>query len=303
MRRAASVVALAGCALAVSACATSRPRSVPPDGFTRSDLYMERHGFRVTGKSYGTIQRVYVTGSGSRVILLHELPGLREGDVLLGEELGKYFEVHVPLMFGTAGQDDASLGVREACDDWPFHGTQFHCRKADTTHPIFPNLEQLVADTCGDPAIKCGIVGMCLTGTMPLSLVTGSPETVVSLVLAQPTLPVTPKWWSGALDISDAEIDKALQTATTRGMSILLTRFEHDHDTRHAAFERLGRKIDAVKSRGKGIDFKPYEMPGHGHSTLIPDTEDNAVESELTFKLLLDSLQKKLPLRSAVAGH
>jgi len=263
---------------------------------------MERHGFRTAGKSYGSIQRVYVTGSGSRVILLHELPGLREEDVRLGEELGKYFEVHVPLLFGTAGQDDAALGLREACDDWPYHGTKFHCRKADTSHQIYPELKRLVDETCGDPSIKCGVVGMCLTGTMPLSLVINSPENVVSLVLAQPTLPLTLKWWSSALDISDEDIDKALRTATSRGMSILLTRFEHDHDTRHAAFERLSKKIDAVKDIGKRIDFNFYEMPGHGHSTLVPDTGNNAVESELTFKRLLESLQNKLPAR-AVTGR
>jgi hypothetical protein len=288
-----TALVIACAAIVATACATSLPRPIPHDSFLRSDIYMERHGYHATGTAYGSIQRVYVTGSGSRVILLHELPGLREADVLLGEELGKYFEVHVPLMFGAAGQDDFKLGLREACDDWPYHGTQFRCRKANAKHPILADLERLVVDTCGDPKIKCGIVGMCLTGTVPLSLVGASPN-VVSLVLAQPTLPFTLGWWSSALDISDGEMNKALQTAGNRGTSILLTRFEDDRDTRHAAFERLSRKIGAVK----GIDFVAHEVPGHGHSTLVHDTGGNAVEAELTFELVLQSLRKKLPARS-----
>jgi dienelactone hydrolase len=278
--------------LAVSACAARGvPTQIPGESLMRSDLYMERHGFRRDSRTYGPIQRVYVIGSGAPVVLLHELPGLREGDVLLGAELGKYFEVHMPLMFGVAGQDSVKLGLNQACGDEK-RGALFSCRKTGANHPITASLHQLVAETCAADR-TCAVIGMCLTGTLPLSLVDASPN-VVSLVLAQPTLPLTLKWWSSALDISDAAIETALQTAADRKVSILLTRFEHDLDSRHAAFDRLKGKLRAKH----GLDVEVHEVEGHGHSTLIPQTGDHAVQAELMFHLLVQSLRKKLPARA-----
>jgi len=193
------VASLAACC---AACAMNASPNGPTaaSGFLLSDSYMEARGFRVLpAGTYAPIQRLYVTGSGKRVILLHELPGLRDADVQLAMDLGRHFEVYVPLLFGVAGQDDAAAGTRQAC-----HGILFHCSvDAHDEHPIMAPLRTLVRDVCRDG--PCGIVGMCLTGTVPLGLLDASPH-VGSVVLAQPTLPIAP-FWSSALDMSDDGIN------------------------------------------------------------------------------------------------
>jgi dienelactone hydrolase len=272
---------------------------LPTDNYARSDLYMERHGYHKTGETYGPIHRVYATGQGAPVILLHELPGLREADVELGAELGKYFEVHVPLMFGVAGQDDLARGEQEACNEkLPDDAKLFRCRTANVSQPIVKWLEQLVAATCKSelkPELKpCGIIGMCLTGTVPLSLINsnvGVKAEIKALVLAQPTLPATWRIWSSDLDIADTQIDAALDEATRQDTAILLTRYDHDLYTRHAAFDRLSRKLASRHNS----EFVAKPIPGHGHSTLIRDTGRNAVTSEATFHDLLETLKRKLP--------
>src|SRR5260221_8044068 len=78
------VMPLFSCALI-----TGHAQLIPTDDYLRSDVYMQERGFTVMTAGapalpaqFGReIRRVYVTGSGPRVILLHEMPGLRPEDV------------------------------------------------------------------------------------------------------------------------------------------------------------------------------------------------------------------------------
>jgi len=209
--------------------------------------------------------------------------------VQLAMDLGRHFEVYVPLLFGVAGQDDAAAGTRQAC-----HGILFHCSvDAHDEHPIMAPLRTLVRDVCRDG--PCGIVGMCLTGTVPLGLLDASPH-VGSVVLAQPTLPIAP-FWSSALDMSDDGINASLDRAAARDASILLTRYQDDHYSRRRAVDRLKRMIEAKAAATGTIRFISLEIPGGGHSTLVRDDAHHAVDAERVFQHVVDTLNGLPPRR------
>ena len=265
----------AGCALVLGS-GTAPPISA--DGYRESDAVMARSGFRVMpGRSgtaepatFGRIQRVYVKGSGPRVVVLHELPGLRKGDIDVAAALSERFEVYVPLMFGVAGQDDAGLGKKQACKTG-----LFKCNDRDTRHPITTDLLEMANQVCG--SIECGVVGMCLTGTFPLYLMPS--KGVVALVLAQPTLPLIWHIWPFAgLDISEQDTTAAMKQAAERAASIYLVRYRRDLISGRSAFKRLVKRIEPWKD--KLTFFAATEVDARGHSTLVHDSDHPEVAKE-----------------------
>lgn len=295
-------------ALCLSGCTlvAGHAPPIPADGYARSDVYMRRTGFTILpdpndashAAHFGDeIRRVYLAGSGPPVVLLHELPGLRPEDVELASELSEQFTVYVPLLFGVAGQSDNRLGYAQACASH-----LFSCEDRDTTHPITTPLRVLVRNVCVNA--DCGIVGMCLTGSLPLWLIT-EPH-VVAIVLAQPSLPLFhPPWPIPArLDISDAEIATAATVAVERGASIYLTRYRHDLISSHRAFATLTKRI-ASRIQSSSVRFRSLEVPGHGHSTLVRDS-GHAMQSEEGFHALIDALNATLrpsPASPRAAGR
>lgn len=279
-------VVVAAAALAgVSGCALGLRGPLPPatpDGLRQSDAHMKASGFEVMPDlatpsqpaSFNDVKRVYVTGTGRnapRVIVLHELPGLRDGDIHVSAELGKSFEVYVPLMFGAAGQDDAGRGHRQACKTG-----LFKCNDRNTRHPIVTDLLAMTRQVCRDA--DCGVIGMCLTGTVPLSLMAA--DHVAALVLAQPTLPVVWHVWPfSGLDISDADTAAAMRAAEQRRASIYMVRYRHDWISGRSAFNRLRDRI--APSKEKLSFFGVREMAGAGHSTLVHDPKHPEVATEL----------------------
>lgn len=265
---------LSGCALWLGKPAPP----VPSDALTASDAHMAKFGFRVMTDAANTsqpaafdrIRRVYVKGSGPRVILLHELPGLRDGDIEVGVALSDAFEVYVPLLFGVAGQNDPRIGIRQAC-----RTRLFMCNDRDTRHPIVSDLLAMSKRVCG--TVECGVVGMCLTGTVPLSLMEA--DGVVALVMAQPTLPMVWHIWPFAgLDISEADTAKAMAAATERKASIYMLRYRGDFISGRRAFNRLVKRIAPAKE--KLSFFEARQVSGHGHSTLVTDPKHPHVAKE-----------------------
>lgn len=273
-----AVVTGAGCALV--GFRGSLPAATP-DELRSSDTYMKNAGFAVlpdpadksTSAAFNRIRRVYVTGASQnapRVILLHELPGLRDGDIQLGAALGKSFEVYMPLLFGVAGQDDSGLGNRQACKT-----ELFKCNDRNTRHPIIEDLISMTNQICRDD--DCGVIGMCLTGTVPLNLLRA--DRVAAVVLAQPTLPFFWHIWPFAgLDISERDTSDAMTFAERRKASIYMVRYRGDWISGHAAFNRLRDRI--APSRANLTFFEATEVDGRGHSTLVHDAKHPAVAQE-----------------------
>lgn len=269
---------------AVAGCALGLRGALPPvtsDELHESDDHMKAAGFQVMADAanpsqpaaYNRVRRVYVTGTGRnapRVILLHELPGLRDGDIHLGAALGKSFEVYMPLLFGVAGQDDSGRGNRQACKTH-----LFNCNDRNTRHPIVADLLSMTNQICRDA--DCGVIGMCLTGSVPLFLMQA--DHVAALVLAQPTLPTVWHIWPfSGLDISEEDTAAALRIAEQRKASIYMVRYRHDWISGHSAFNRLRDRI--ASSKAKLSLFDAREVNGSGHSTLVHDSKFPDVANE-----------------------
>jgi dienelactone hydrolase len=278
-----TLVAVAGTVIAAG-CALGLRGPLPPvtsDGLRESDAYMAKAGFQVMPDpanpsqpaAFNRLRRVYVIGAGRnapKVILLHELPGLRDGDIHLGALLGVSFEVYMPLMFGTAGQDDSGRGNRQACKT-----DLFKCNDRNTRHPIAEDLLAMTNRICGDR--ECGVIGMCLTGSVPLSLLHAN--NVVALVLAQPTLPAIWHIWPfRALDISEEDTAAAMRIEEQRRASIYMVRYRHDWISGHGAFNRLRDRIMPSKEKLSLFDAK--EVDGRSHSTLVEDDKYPEVAKE-----------------------
>ena len=264
---------LSGCALL-----SGKPvAEVPTEALSASDAHMAKFGFRplpdtrkpAQAAAFDRIRRVYVKGSGPKVILLHELPGLRDGDIEVGVALSNDFEVYMPLLFGAAGQEDTNLGIKQACNS-----RLFNCNDRNTRHSIVTDLLAMTNAVCGG---ECGVIGMCLTGTLPLSLMAA--PGVVAMVMAQPTLPIVWHIWPFAgLDISAEDTATAMAAATQRKASIYLLRYRGDRISGRTAFNRLVKRIAPAKDQLSF--FEVAEVAGHGHSTLVKDSKQPNVAGE-----------------------
>ncbi|BCS31375.1 hypothetical protein TBR22_A05750 [Luteitalea sp. TBR-22] len=121
---------------------------------------------------------------GPPVVVLHELPGLTDDDLALARCLSKeQFHVYVPTLFGQFGQDNVLRGLKQAClGSTPL----FACSELSARSAVLDMLEPLCDEIARHEGRPIGVVGMCLTGMLPLALL---PNQVTAAVLCQPTLP------------------------------------------------------------------------------------------------------------------
>src|SRR5262249_54940106 len=137
----------------------------------------------------GATRTVLRRGSGPGVVVLHELPGIIPQVAAFAERVaGAEMTAVLPVMFGTPGKplsagyllsQLARLCIRR----------EFHCFAKRLSSPIAEWLRALcrkVHQECGGPGV--GVVGMCLTGGLALSLTVD--PVVLAPVLSQPSLPL-----------------------------------------------------------------------------------------------------------------
>lgn len=121
--------------------------------------------------------------SQAAVVLLHELPGRTPADLALAQCLAKRgLNVYVPLLFGDPRQDNAFLGYLQSCATG-----SFECAKLSTTSPVLESIDQVVEHVKKATGGSVGVIGMCLTGILPLALLRN--PGVIAAVVCQPTLP------------------------------------------------------------------------------------------------------------------
>lgn len=217
----------------------------------------------------GTTRPVYVFGaSGPLVLLMHEMPGLTAETVRLAEFLAdEGFVVHLPLLFGEPLRRAPveNMLCLAADGDW-------RVLTADRTSPVVDDLRALVDVIArkhgGD--VKIGAIGMCLTGSYPLALL--SDRRVVAPVLAQPALPLLAWCDAGrrALDLSPADLAHARSRVVDEGLGVFALRFEEDGYSPAPRFARLcelfgdafdGQEISACEVAEAGL-------PPDAHATL-----------------------------------
>lgn len=213
-------------------CAPAKA-ALPGTADSDGDQIMANAGF-TRYQPPGTSHRIYRGGKGPAVLILHEIPGLYPADIDLASRVAKCgFTAVIPVFFGKPGDDHAVRNLLFQCFV-PF--TQFHCWIPDVTSRAAHWLAKLVPELhreCGGKGV--GVIGMCLTGSLPLALIR-VPE-VKAAVLCQPTNPFV---WKHSLDISKDDLQAAIER---RELTVLAIKFSGDGKSPHQRFETLRKKF------------------------------------------------------------
>ncbi|MDH4118339.1 MAG: dienelactone hydrolase family protein [Acidimicrobiia bacterium] len=192
----------------------------------------------------------------SPIIVFHELPGLSAGTMAFGEWLrDEGFDAHLPLLFGKIGQS-SNAGFIQMCVS-----REFAMFRSDRDSKITGWLRSLCHEVAKDaPDGKVGVIGMCATGGLVLSLIWD--DSVGAAVAAQPSLPFR----SARADIDASELGASVASvdrAVESGKPLLVTAFEDDRFCTAA-------RVQAWEQRFGSDVITTW--PGSEHSTLVADT-------------------------------
>lgn len=221
----------------------------------------------------GTTRDVYRKGSGTGVIIIHEIPGIEPDLVAFAEEVvARGHTVVLPHLFGTPG---AGFGFGNMMGEL----RQFCVRREFTlfargrTSPVAGWLRALARDLhaeAGGDGI--GVVGLCFTGGFALAMMVDAP--VIAPVLAEPSLPFPLGAARGAdLGLSSDDLSVVKEKAAA-GCEVLGLRYRTDSAT--------GTRFDSLR-RELGDKFLAVEFEGPGHSVLTAHRREYGVDRVLDF--------------------
>lgn len=221
------------------------------------------------------MHRVFSTGDGPPVVVMHELPGLTPAALRFGRRLAdRGFRVYLPLLFGEPGQDDWRASYRMLCISREFANLQ-----AGVSAPIVNWLRALATDLSGrHNHAKVGAIGMCLTGAFVIPLILE--PCVTAPVAAQPGAPFSALFraiglgrgaWMTQLNVSDEDVEKAVARARNDHVVLLAGRFEKDRICPAQRLDRLQTQF--------GDRLLRRELPGGSvfnppHATLTVGYEE-----------------------------
>lgn len=207
------------------------------------------------------------------VLLLHELPGLSGKTLEYARALSQDFTVYVPLLFGKPNSQSNWHGLLIT------FGLKSEWRGLESgTSDVVTWLRAVVMKMEeAHPGQQIGVIGNCLTGSLPLALL-DNPR-IHAAVLAQPTLPLTifrnDEEVRKSLGISKEEIEHAKKSTarTENPAKIFYVRFDKDCVSKWEKqemvwdiFTEQGKFPDRVHKWVIPYDKHPVE---HAHSTLI----------------------------------
>lgn len=213
------------------------------------------HGFQQ--HSHGDLTYL-VHGEGPPLIILHELPGLSRQTMALGDYfVQRGFRVCLPLLFGKAGDCNAIGAIVRLC-------LQSELRKLwhGTDTAITAAIRSLAAEELcryqqqHKQSCRVGVIGMCLTGNLVLSLMLDNPQ--LTPVLAQPSASYS------------AEALQGIRQGKARGPALVL-RFEGDWICRADQISALEQSFEACAAIDPSAKPKVIELQGRQHSTLVYD--------------------------------
>ncbi len=213
---------------------------------------------------------IYTTGQGPGVLLLHEIPALTTECLRLADSIAhRGFKVYVPLLFGkppSAAPPSSLRGLLGACAVGGFR-----CFSAVSPGPIAEEMRALSAQLHAEDSRGMGVVGLCITGSLPLALVVD--PWVGALVLGQPALPfgVSSKSMK-ALPVAAA----ALTAIRQRQVPVLALRFSEDCISPRVRMKnlcgQLGRQLEVLEVvSGAGAD---NPIPATAHAVLTAGLDE-----------------------------
>jgi dienelactone hydrolase len=220
----------------------------------------------------GITHPVYRRGSGPGVVLIHELPGLSDACIGLGDEIAAAgFSVHLPLLFGRPGEWNTLKYLAHVCIS-----REFRLFAECGSSPVVDWLRALCRKVCSEcPGPGVGVIGMCFTGNFALSMM--ADDAVLAPVASQPSLPfpvsATLKQHAGA---SDADLQRAVARSKEQGVELMCLRFSHDPYVPRERYERL-RRMFGERFRAVEIDSSPGNPHGlspRSHSMLTHHFRD-----------------------------
>lgn len=217
---------------------SSYRETIEDEDKTCSDVLKRYKAFSFS--SNGNSRTVFYLKNGPPVLILHEVTGLTPECVKLSERIYQGgFSPVIPLLFGDACYDYGSLSVLRI-----IFNADFSVYAAQRSHPILPWLQDLVDSlpsylSAHSGAI--GVIGMCLTGMLPIALL--SHQSVVAPIVCHPTVPFPlfpgSSWRAHELGISVEELDAAKTRASNENIPILGFSFRDDWRCPPARFDRL----------------------------------------------------------------
>jgi dienelactone hydrolase len=181
--------------------------------------------------------KVYVKGSmgDPPVLLLHEIPGLLPETVCFADALVRRgYRVYMPLFFGRFGRHASALRRMAVCA-----GPNINCvstRESPVVSKLRTLRDRIAAQHGGR---KLGVIGMCMSGGMPLAL---AEKNVEAVVLSQPALPFPlTAATRRALGVSVGSLLKAKSAE----VFVLRIRFERDCLVPQERFDAIAEAIPA----------------------------------------------------------
>ena len=219
----------------------------PLSDFTPLDLTFEN-----------ATRRVWRSGSGPAVIVMHELPGISPHVARFARWVRDAgFTVWLPSLFGRDGViASAEEGVavfRRACVS-----AEFRALGSGVSSPVTTWLMALARhafESCGGAGV--GAIGMCFTGNFALTMMLE--PSVIAPVLCQPSLPLDDP---AGLEISGSELKTIRARLEAENLQVLAYRFSGDSFCRAERF--------AAYERALGERFIARELPGASANKDVP---------------------------------
>jgi dienelactone hydrolase len=233
-------------------------------------------GFDETSFDFdGVRRRVFRTGSGPAVVVIHEVPGITPEVAAFGRRVaGAGFTAVLPHLFGEPGKPLSGTYAATVLARNCVAG-DFAAFALNRTSPVIDWLRALARGAhteCGGPGV--GVVGMCFTGGFALGMMVDAQ--VLAPVLSQPSLPFpVSASRKKSLGISDADLEKVKERAAA-GACVLGLRFSADVGVPPQRFERLREELgDAfIAVEIDSSPGNPHGIARRAHSVLTNDLVD-----------------------------
>jgi dienelactone hydrolase len=220
--------------------------------------------------------RVFRTGDGPAVIVMHEVAGITPPTVRLAELIAENrFAVFMPLLFGGVGQSTRVrryAALAQAC-----LSREFTIFARGRTSPIVGWLRCLAQEArreCEGRGV--GVIGMCFTGGFALAMM--ADDAVVAPVLSQPSLPaelplIPCRATRADLGLSPEDLERVKRRRDT-GARFMGLRFTCD---RISPGERFAALRDLLGDRFLAVEVPSWPGNRHGirgkaHSVLTGDS-------------------------------
>ena len=221
----------------------------------------------------GITHPTYRRGTGTGVVIIHEIPGMTQDVMAFADEVvAAGHTVVMPHLFGEAGGGATLPAVArmlpKLCVNKEFTKMALH-----ETTPVADWLRSLARELhaeLGGPGV--GALGMCFTGGYALAMMVD--ESVAAPVLCQPSAPFAVGKKRGAdLNLSPQDLEIVKRRAAG-GCAVLGLRYRKDPAT-GTRFTTLREEI--------GDNFIAVEFEGRKHAVVTAHRQQEAVDRILAF--------------------